>query len=178
MISKFAVQLLISWAARLNCHTFCIIPLNHTIFQSPINPRGFNHFYSHFLNGCMHISNWNKQFHKCVKCSVWLLLITHHRAANILYIIDIKIPIQLIVWPLIHYIWPSLWNFGFPRYGYYIVIATSYGFGYCFKLISATLVNSIHVDDFIPVLFVTNLIVWLITWTRLQALVTVWVQLC
>ena len=29
----------------------------------------------------MLISNWNKQFHKYVKCSIYLLLITHHRPA-------------------------------------------------------------------------------------------------
>ena len=49
------------------------------------------------------------------------------------FINNIGITTKLIVWPLIHYIRPSLWNFGFPRYGYFIVITTSDGSGYCFK---------------------------------------------
>ena len=81
----------------------------------------------------MPISNWNKQFHKCVKCSFWLLVITHHRPASIIYIINIWITTKLLVWPLLLYIRPSLCNFGFPRDGYYIVITTSYGSGYRFK---------------------------------------------
>ena len=134
MISQFAVHLPIGCAARLICHTFCLIPLNHTIFQFLINPRGFNSFYSHFLNGWMLISNLNKQFQQCVKCSIWLHLITHHRPTNILYLFNIRITTKVIVWPLIHYIRPSLWNLVFSRYGYYIAITTSAGFGYCFKV--------------------------------------------
>jgi hypothetical protein len=73
----------ISCSARFICHSFCLIPLNHKTCQLLINP-------SHFLNRCMLISNWNESFHKCVKFSVWLFLITHHRPANILYIFNIR----------------------------------------------------------------------------------------
>ena len=73
--------------------------------------------------------------------------------------------LQNLLFDLLYSIRPSLWNFDFPRYGYYIVITISYGFGYCFK--------AIHFDDLIPVLFVTTLVGWLTTWSRLQALVTV-----
>ena len=79
------------------------------------------------------ISNWDKQFHKCVKCSIWLLLIALHGPTNILYINNIGIATKRIVWPLIHYIRHSLSNFSFPRYGYYILITTFVGFGYLFS---------------------------------------------
>ena len=121
MIFPFAVRFPICCATRLICHSLCLIPLNNKMFQFLIFPQGFNRFYSHFVNGCMLICNWNMQKHKCFKCSFWLLLITHHRPTNIIFINNI------------HYIRPSLWRFGVPRYGHYNVIATSDGSGYHFK---------------------------------------------
>ena len=90
--------------------------LNHIMFQFLINPQGFNCF-SHFFNGCMLIRIRNKQFHKCVKCSVWLLLISHQGLTNILYMNNIGITTKLYVWPSVHCNRRSLWNFGLPRYG-------------------------------------------------------------
>ena len=83
MISQFTVDLPFGCAARLICHSFCLIALNHTICFIPLQSRDFTVFAVIFL---MLISNWNKQFHKNVKCSVCLLFITHHRPTKILYI--------------------------------------------------------------------------------------------
>ena len=132
MISQFTVCLPISCAVRRIAISFAS-SLSTIHFQFLINQLGFNSFYSHFLNGCMLIGNWDEKCHKCVKCSIWLLLITHHGPTNIIYINNIGIITKLIVWALIHYIRLSLWNFGFLRYGYYIVITTFEGFGYCFQ---------------------------------------------
>ena len=96
-------------------------------FQFLINPRGFISLVVFLMGACSfvtEISNFT-----CVKCNVWLLIITHHSSK----INNIGITTTLIVCPPIHNIRPSLWNFGFPRYGYYIVITTSDGSGYCLQ---------------------------------------------
>ena len=126
MISQFAVRLPISCAARLICHSFCLIPLNHTLFQFLINTRGCNCFVnviSIFINvssagsGCSSIHTTDLQ----------IFFISSTYEHNCMFTYE-----HTIVWPLIHYIRPSLWNFGFPRYGYYIVLITSNGSGDCF----------------------------------------------
>ena len=55
-----------------------------------INSRGFNSFYSHFLNWCCLLVTGISSF-KCVKGSVWLLVITHYGQTNIIYINNIGI---------------------------------------------------------------------------------------
>ena len=130
-------------------------------FQFLINPRGFNSFYSHFLKWCMLISNWNKQFHKCVKCSIWLLQITQHRPTNSIYNNNIGITTKPLVWPLILYtiLDPAFGTLVFLDRATILWSLHPMDLDTAFKQISAALVKmwSIHVDDFIHVLFVTTL---------------------
>jgi hypothetical protein len=103
-----------------------------------------------------------------------MLLINHIRPTHICNIIHIRVTAKSLVWPLIHYVRPSCQNFGFPGYSHYIVITASNGFR-ALEQSSTVLVHiwSLHVDDLVSVVFVNTLVGWLITWTRLQALVTV-----
>jgi hypothetical protein len=105
-------------------------------------------------------------------CSVLMLFITHIRPTNRFYIFNIGISV---VWSLIYNFRPSLWNLVFSGCRHYIMVTTSNGCGYSFrtKFCSVLKMSSTHVNYIVPVTFVNTMVGWLITWSRLQALVIV-----
>ena len=64
IISQFAVSQPVRCDARLINHSFCPISFNHTVLQYLIHLRSLDSFNRQFLNRCMCINNWKKQFNK------------------------------------------------------------------------------------------------------------------
>jgi hypothetical protein len=106
---------------------------------------------------------------------IWFL-VTHDRPATILYIFNIC-TLQRVLYDLLYIVLgPAFGTLVFPDMATILWSLHPMDVDAALEHNSAALVKmwSIHVDDLIPVLVVTNRVGWLITWIRLQALVTVW----
>ena len=125
-----------------NCRTFCLIPLNNKHFKFLINPRGFNTFYSHFLNGCMLIM-YQVQYLVAPHYTPQTTSSTYESQKNLLY--DLLYTILGRAFGTLIFLAMAiiLWSI------HPMDLDTA------LKQISAALVKmwSMHVDDLIPVLF-------------------------
>ena len=150
------------------CHTFCLIPLNSSsiqgdlkvytvIFLMGVCVLGTSNFInvSSAASGCSSLHTINQQ--------IFFTSSTYDSLHNFLYDLLYTILGPILVFLDIAIILWSLHPMDLDT---------------ALKQISAILVKmwSIHVDDLICVLFVTTLVGWLTTWTRLQALVTVFLE--
>ena len=84
IISHFTVCLPIGCAARLICHSFGLILLNH--LSIPHQSTGIEPFLVIVLMGACLLLTGISNFRNVSSATTGLLLITHHRPINILYI--------------------------------------------------------------------------------------------